>query len=134
MKLIRGTVIGGIVIFLLGYLVWGILLMDFTMNNYNQSIYLPTDKMILWAMIASNLFMALMQTLFLKWGQAKTWIDGLKIGALFGVLYALSLDLGFYGMTNVILNFGAIIVDTLAYIIVCGLTGLVIVLTWGKKD
>ncbi len=134
MKLIRGTVIGGIVIFLLGYLVWGVLLMDFTMNNYNQSIYLPMDEMILWAMIASNLFMALMQTLFLKWGQAKTWIDGLKIGALFGLLYALSLDLGFYGMTNVILNFGAIFVDTLAYIVVCGLTGLVIVLTWGKKD
>ena len=134
MKLLRGTVFGGIAFFLLGWLVWGILLMDFSQSNYNQSIYLPEDGMIWWALIVSNLVLALMQTLFMKWGQAKTWMDGVKIGVIFGALYALTTDLGFYSMTTVILNAWAIIVDVLAYAVVTGLTGLVIVLTWGKND
>lgn len=134
MKILRGTILGGITFFFLGWLVWGILLMNFSMNNYDQSIYKPENEMIWWAMIVSNLILAMFLTLFMKWGQAKTIVDALKIGAIFGVLYALSIDLSFYSMTNMLLHFTAIIVDALAYIVVCGLTGLVIVLTWGKKD
>jgi hypothetical protein len=39
-----------------------------------------------------------------------------------------------YSMTNVILNLSAVFVDTLAYIVVSGIVGVVIVLTWGKKE
>jgi len=134
MKILRGTVFGGIAFFLLGWLVWGILLMDFSMNNYDQSIYLPEDEMVWWALILSNLILALFLTLFMKWGGAKTVLDGIKYGAIFGALYALSIDLGFFSMTHMIFNVSAILVDTLAYILVTGLTGLVIVLTWGKAD
>ncbi len=134
MKILRGTVFGSIVFFLLGWLVWGILLMDFSMNNYNQSIYLPEDQMVWWAMILSNLALALMYTLVLKWGGAKTIVEGAKIAAIIGGLYALSIDLGYYSMTNVILNVSAIVVDTLAYVLISAITGMTIVLTWGKKD
>ena len=134
MKILRGTIFGGIAFFLIGWLVWGILLMDFSMNNYDQSVYKPEEEMIWWAMIFSNLILALFLTLFMKWGQAKTIIDGMKIGAIFGALYALSIDLGFYSMTKMLLNASAILVDTLAYVVVCGLTGLIIVLTWGKIE
>jgi hypothetical protein len=47
-------------------------------------------------------------------------------------LYALTTDLGMYSMTTVILNLTAVVVDTLAYAVVTAVTGLVIVLTWGK--
>ncbi|WP_340112002.1 hypothetical protein [Maribellus mangrovi] len=134
MRLLRGTIFGGIAFFFLGWLVWGILLMDFSMNNYNMDIYLEEHEMVWWALILSNLVFALMQTLFLQWGQAKTWIDGAKIGTLFGLLYALTTDLGFYSMTNVLLNPSAIVVDSLAYAVITGITGIIIVLTWGKTD
>lgn len=134
MKILRGTIFGGIAFFFLGWLVWGILLMDFSANNYNTDIYLNENEMVWWALILSNLLFALMQTLFLKWGQAKTWIDGLKIGVLLGALYALTTDLGFYSMTNVLLNKSAIVVDAMAYAVVTGFTGIIIVLTWGKAD
>lgn len=133
MKIIRGTVFGGIAFFFLGWLVWGMLLMDFSKANYNQAIYLPEDGMIWWAMIASNLVLALLLTLALKWAGAKSIVDGLKIGAIVGALYALSVDLGMYSMTNVILNLTAVVVDTLAYAAVTAITGLIIVLTWGKE-
>jgi len=134
MKILRGTIFGAIAFFFLGWLVWGILLMDFSMNNYNQSIYLPENEMIWWAMIVSNLVLALLFTLILKWAGAKTLVDGAKISAIVGALYALSVDLGFYSMTNVILHLSAILVDALAYVLVSAITGLVIVLTWGKKE
>jgi hypothetical protein len=38
-----------------------------------------------------------------------------------------------YSMTNVILNLTAVVVDTLAYAAVTAVTGLIIVLTWGKQ-
>ncbi len=131
-KILRGTVFGGIAFFLLGWLMWGILLMDFSKANYNQAIYLPDDGMIWWAMIVSNLVLALLVTLALNWAGAKTIVDGLKLGALIGGLYALTTDLGMYSMTNVILNLTAVAVDTLAYALVTAVTGLIIVLTWGK--
>ncbi|MCK3685971.1 hypothetical protein [Maribellus sp. YY47] len=134
MKILRGTVFGAIAFFFLGWLVWGILLMDFSMNNYNQDVYLPENEMIWWAMIVSNLALALLFTLILNWAGAKTLVDGAKIAAIVGVLYALSIDLGFYSMTNVILNLSAIVVDILAYLLISAITGLVIVLTWGKKE
>ena len=133
MKILRGTVFGGIAFFLLGYLVWGVLLMNFSMENYNQDIYLPADGMIWWAMIVSNLILALLVTLVLNWAGAKNIMEGLKIGAIVGALYALSVDLGMYSMTNVISNLTAVIVDALAYVVVTGILGLVIVLTWGKE-
>lgn len=132
MKILRGTVFGGIAFFLLGWLMWGILLMDFSKANYNQAIYLPDDGMIWWAMIVSNLVLALLVTLALNWAGAKTIVDGLKLGALVGGLYALTTDLGMYSMTNVILNLTAVAVDTLAYALVTAVTGMIIVLTWGK--
>lgn len=134
MKILRGTVFGGIAFFFLGWLVWGVLLMDFSKANYNQTIYLPEDGMIWWAMIVSNLVLALLVTLALNWAGAKTIVDGLKFGALVGGLYALTTDLGMYSMTTVISNLTAVVVDTLAYAAVTAITGAVIVLTWGKKE
>ena len=133
MKIIRGTVFGGIAFFFLGWLVWGMLLMDFSKANYNQSIYLPENEMIWWAMIVSNLALALLVTLILNWAGAKSITDGLKIGAIIGALYAFSVDLGMYSMTNVISNLTAVVVDTVAYTVVSALIALVIVLTWGKE-
>lgn len=133
MKILRGTVLGGIAFFLLGFLMWGVLLANFSMANYDQEIYRPNEDMIWWAMIVSNLVLALLLTLILKWAGAKNWKDGLKLGAIFGVLYALSIDLGMYSMTTMILTLTAIVVDALAYIVVGAITGMIIVLTWGKN-
>ena len=133
MKILRGTIIGGIAFFLLGWLIWGILLLDFSMNNYDQSIYLPEDQMVWWALILANLFTGLMLTVIMKWANVKTLVDGLKTGAIIGALYALSIDLSYYSMTTVILHVSAVIVDTLAYTLLMAVTGLLIVLGWGRK-
>ena len=133
MKILRGTVLGGIAFFFLGWLVWGILLMDFSMNNYDVSIYRPENEMVWWALILSNLALALMLTLILKWANVKKLVDGLKIGAIIGLLFALNIDLGYYSMTTIILSITAIIVDVLVYTLLTAITAMIIVLGWGKE-
>ena len=86
MRILRGTVSGGIVLFLLGWLVYGLLLMSYMTANTNQCAARPQAEMVWWAMIVSNLLSAFFLTLVLKWSGAKEILDGLKIGAIFGVL------------------------------------------------
>ncbi|MEN8117724.1 MAG: hypothetical protein ABFS16_12135 [Bacteroidota bacterium] len=132
MKILRGTILGAIAYFLLGWLVYGILLMDFSAANYNQCISRADGVMIWWALIASNLVLALFLTLFLKWSGAKTLIDGLKTGALFGLLMSLTLGLSYYSMTTMYNNFTGIIVDVVVSVMLMAIVGMIIVITWGK--
>jgi hypothetical protein len=133
MKILRGTVFGGIAYFLLGWLVWGILLMDFFSANMNQSTSRPPEEMVWWAIILSNLVMALLLTLILHWARAKSIIDGLKFGALFGLLYGSALAFSFWSMSTMYLNAGAMVTDILVSTAVMAVIGLVIVLTWGRE-
>jgi len=108
------------------------LLADFMKTNSNQSINRPEMEMIWWAMIISCFFSALILTLFLKWSGASTWTDGLKTGALFGCLFAVSIDLSFYSMTTLFNSVTTILVDIIASTVSAAITGLIIVLLWGK--
>lgn len=132
MKILRGTIFGGISYFLLGWLVYGILLMGFLSTNMNQCSA-RTDEMIWWAIILSNFTAALLLTLFLKWFGAKGIIDGLKIGALFGFLYAATVALSSWSMTTMYTGLGALIVDIIVSTGLFAIIGIIIVLTWGKE-
>jgi hypothetical protein len=133
MKILRGTLFGGITYFLLGWLVWGILLMDFMSANMNHCANRPEGVMVWWAIIVSNLAAALLLTLILNGSKAKGIVDGLKTGAFFGFLYAMTVDLSFWSMTTVYNNFGPLLMDILASTVVLAAVGMIIVLTWGKE-
>lgn len=133
MKILRGTVFGGIAFLLLGWLVYGILLKDFMAANSNSCAARADADMIWWGMILSNLILGLLVTLVLKWSGAKKIVDGIKTGALFGLLFALAMDLMMYSMTTMY-NFTALIVDVIVMAILLAIVGVIIVLTWGKGD
>jgi hypothetical protein len=133
MKIVRGTVFGGIAYFLLGWLVWGILLMDFMSAHMNQCASRPEGIMIWWAMIVSSLAASLLLTLILYWAKAKSIINGLLLGGLFGAIYSCIVDFSFWSMTTVFSDIGTLLVDILATIVTFAVVGLAIVLTWGKE-
>lgn len=133
MKILRGTIFGGISFFILGWLVYGMLLMDFMATHSDASLNRPDDQMIWWAMILSNLVLGLFVTLFLKWSGASNIVDGIKKGALFGLLYSLTIDLMMYSMTTMY-DMTAMIVDILVMTVLMAAIGLIVVLTWGKGD
>jgi hypothetical protein len=132
LKILRGTLTGSIVYFFLGWLVWGVLLMGFMEANSNTSLSRPMEEMLWWAIIIANLITGFLTTLILNWAGAKSYLDGLRIGAIVGVLLALSIDLSYYSMTTLISNVSYILVDALANGVVAGVAGALIVLLWGK--
>lgn len=131
-QILKGTIYGGIANFFLGWLIYGLLLMDYMQSNSNPCVNRPDMDMIWWAMILSCLLYALFLTLFLKGTGCTTWLDGLKIGAFFGCAYSLTVDLSFYSMTTMYNSVTPILVDAIAAAVMAGLVGLVIVLLWGK--
>ena len=133
MKILRGTIFGGLAYFLLGWLVYGIILMDFFMSNANQCANRPGGEMIWWAIIASNLCAALLLTFILDRANAKNITDGLATGALFGALFTATIDLSFWSMTTMYSSFGPIVVEIAVGAVIYALIGMVIVLTWGKE-
>lgn len=132
MKILRGTIFGGVFYFLLGWLVYGILLMDYFMANMNQCAGRPAGEMIWWAIIASNLLTALLLTLILNWAKAKGVVDGLKFGAIFGALFTSIIDFSFWSMTTMYTSIATILIEIVVSAVVLALVGMVIVLTWGK--
>jgi hypothetical protein len=132
-KILKGTIFGGIVYFFLGWLVYGILLADFSLSNYNQCMNRTSTDMVWWAIILSNLIYALFLTLMLKWSGASGWLDGLKTGALFGLLFSVTIDLSFYSMTTMFNSIGAMVLDMVVMTVMAAIIGTVIVLVWGKN-
>ena len=133
MKILKGTVYGGIAYFLLGWLVYGILLMDFFSSNMNQCANRPEGNMVWWALIISNFSAALFLTIILNGSKAKGILDGLKTGAIFGALFASIVDFSFWSMTMIYNNIGTLLVDILVSTLVFAILGMIIVLTWGKE-
>lgn len=132
MKILRGTLIGGVSYFLIGWLVYGVLLYNFFAPMTNTCANRPAGEMIWWAMILSNLLIALFVTLLLKWSGASTITDGLKTGALFGVLFTATIDLSLYSMTTMYKSLLPIVIETVVSAAVFAIVGMIIVLTWGK--
>lgn len=134
MKILRGTLFGGIAYFLIGWLVYGVLLYNFFNPMINTCANRPEGEMVWWAMIVSNLLIALFLTLFLKWSGARVIVDGLKTGALFGVLFTATIDLSFYSMTTMYNSLLPVLIEIVASAVVLGVIGGIIVLTWGKQE
>ncbi|MBN2665958.1 MAG: DUF1761 domain-containing protein [Bacteroidales bacterium] len=133
MLILRGTFIGGVSYFLIGWLVYGVLLYNFFSPMTNTCANRSEGEMIWWAMILSNLLIALFLTLFLSWSGARSITDGLKTGALFGALFTATIDLSLFSMTTMYKSLLPIVIEIVASAVVLALVGMIIVLTRGKE-
>ena len=132
-KIWKGTLAGGVVYFILGWIVYGILLAGYMASNFNTCANRPQEDMIWWAIIASNLLYSLFLTLFLKWSGTSTVVNGLKMGALFGLLFTATIDLSMYSMTTMFNDLTGLIVDVVVATALGAIIGTTIVLVWGKE-
>ena len=102
-KILIAGIAGGVVFFLLGWLVYGMLLMDFMMTNAGPGAAgMHKDPMEMWAMVVANLawgfFFAI---LFGRWSTGITPAQGAARGAIVGLLVALYLDMAMYSTTTI---------------------------------
>lgn len=125
-KIIAGGLAGGVTFFLLGWLVYGILLMDFMSANSRQSPAFRTQEdMIMWAMILGNLAYGFLLAYVINRGGDGTVMQGATTGAITGALITTGVDLMLHAQLD-IWGKKVIAVDILASIVVTGIVGAVI--------
>ena len=98
---IQATVAGAAALFVVGFLLFGLVLAGFYENNVGSATGVtkaPPEW--LW-LILSTLALAALLTLVLRWKGANDAATGAKAAAIVGLLFAMSVDFGSYSMTNV---------------------------------
>lgn len=132
---ILATLVGFVVLFLLGWLFYGFLLMDFYADNAGSAtgVYRENDQMIWWALILGNIMQAyLLVYIFGSLGNVTTFGNGLKVGAIIGLILGLAFNLNMYATSN-IMNLTSALVDPIVSTIMMGITGGVIGMMLGRK-
>jgi hypothetical protein len=135
-KILLGGIAGGATFFLLGWIFYGMLLMDYMAANSNQCAARPMQEMIWWAIICSNLASGFLLTIVFNWSNTRGIMAGAKVAGIIGLLIATSIDLSSYSMMTIYSNLTAILVDVIAYALMSAIAGVIIVwvIGMGKKE
>ncbi len=131
-RLVIGSVVGTIALYLLGMLFWQVLFADFFAANAGSATGVDREAPIIWAAIVGTLFYAVLLTLALEsGGGSKSLGGGLKTGIVVGALIWGTADFILYGYFN-LSNLTGTIADTVLEGVRGGIAGAVIAITLGK--
>lgn len=130
-RLAIGSVVGTIVLYLLGMLFWIYLFAEFFADNSGSATGVQRLPMITWALIVGTLLYGALLTLALEWRGSKSVMDGLVTGAIVGALLWGCSDFTHYAITNVNTLTGTI-ADTVLEAVRAGITGAVVAFVLGK--
>lgn len=119
-------ILGGIVYFFLGWVIYGMLLMNYMEENAGLALGVNRVDMLFWSIgLGSLLYGFFLSYIFSCVGQVKTAGSGAKTGAWLGFLVAGAIDFTMYGTTN-ISTLNAVAVDILAATVMATITGAVV--------
>ena len=127
-KFLIGGIIGGIANFLLGWLVWGTLLMSFMKEHTTEAgkaVMRADENMIWWALIAANLLLGFLISYILNKAGVMSAGSGAAIGAVVGLLMSAVINLFNYAFMD-LGDTTAMVVDVLASTVVTAIVGAII--------
>jgi hypothetical protein len=135
-KILLGGLAGTVTYFFLGWIIYGMLLMDYMNANYNQCTMNPNGEMVWWALILSNVASAFLLALIFNWSNTKGWMGGAKIAGIVGVLMITSYDLSMYSMSTTFNSLSVVLIDIVIGTVFTAIVGAVIglVMGLGKKE
>lgn len=99
-KMLIGTVVGGVTFFLLGGLIYAVILGDFYEANLGSATDVLRELPIMWAMVVSQLGMAAVVTYVFLLSDVASASNGLKTGAILGLLLGTAISFDLYSVTN----------------------------------
>ena len=121
-----GTIVGGIVLYILGVVIWQMLFADFFAANAGSATGVAKEMPVIWAIALGSLLYAKLITYVLETGSgSKSVMDGLKAGAVVGLLLWGTVDFIYYGYFN-LNNLTGVIADTVLEGVRGGIVGAVI--------
>ena len=137
-KFLTGTLVGGIAFFFLGYLIYGMALMNFMSSHAGSAtgVQKPMGELTWWALIVGNLASgALLSYIFLKWANVSSFASGATAAAVVGFFASMGFDMVMFATSN-LMDLTAVAVDIIAFTIMNAIAGGIIgaVLGMGKKS
>jgi len=125
-KILIAGLVTGVVSFFLGWLFYGILLMDFFEENAGTATGVSKgEEMVWWALILGNLIYGIFYAyIFGKWASISTALTGLKAGAVIGLLIGAGFGLMYYGTSN-LMNLTGTILDIAVTVVIGAILGAV---------
>ena len=119
-----GGIVAGICYFLLGWMVYGMLLKDFMLNNAGSATGVGKDPehFVWWSLGLGNLVMGFLLAYVMRKANAVSAASGAKIGIAVGLLMSAGIDFIMYGTTNLSTMTG-IAADVAAMAVISGIAG-----------
>jgi uncharacterized membrane protein len=131
-KLVMGSVIGAVLLFALGYVIFDVLFLDYYAANAGAAAAGLRESQIYWAIILGSLgYGALVTYVVSKQGGPATLAGGLKGGALAGFLVWVMADFTIYGYLD-LWNLTVTVLDIVLETVRAAITGAVISLVLAK--
>jgi hypothetical protein len=112
---------GGIVMFLLGFLFFGVLFADYFRANMVQYPGLEKDPPLIWAIFLFNVAWAWLIAWVADRSGGVSWAEGAKVGAIVMFVLGVGIDLEFYAFMNI----HKALAPMLAHILIVTLMGAV---------
>ena len=121
-----GTVVGAIVVFATGWLLFVTLLGDYYEANAGSATGLAKEPPVIWAIAVGAVAYALL-IIYAMRGQAGSvnMVSGMKVGAIVGLLMWVTADFSLFGIAN-LNNLTLTMVDPLVELVHGGIAGAVI--------
>ncbi len=127
-RLLAATVAGGITFFVLGFVIYGLILENAVMKpNMNTYPGLMNEMPVWIPLVLANMVSALLLAyIFEQWASIRTFVGGMKGGAIVWFLISLSFQLMFLAFMNLHKNYIPAIADVLGSVVMGAIGGGVI--------
>ena len=117
---VMATIAGGITLFVLGFLLYAVLLADFFANDAIN------PEPIMWAVTLGQFLSAAFLTIILGWKGVTNAKEGFQAGAIIGAVMGLAYGLMMYGTMVGMHTIATLLGDTVVSLVVYGIGGAVI--------
>ncbi|MEI7628426.1 MAG: hypothetical protein WCJ80_09300 [Bacteroidota bacterium] len=126
-RFLLSGLVGGIVSFFVGFLIYGILLANMMSSNSGTAanVMRGQNDMIFWSIMLGSLFMGLTLAYIFELAKIKSIGSGFIVGAIAGLLIIAGHDFTSFGTTN-LLNLNGLLTDVAASTIMQAITGAAI--------
>lgn len=131
-RLVAGTLVGGIVVYILGYLIFTLAFGSFYAANVGSATGVARDQGLIWAVVLAGFAYGALVTFTIgnRTGSLSLG-EGAKIGAIVGFLLWFTADFVTFGLTNTT-NLTITVVDPLLELVRGAIVGLIIAAVLSK--
>ncbi len=123
---LMATIAGGVTLFVLGYLIYAVLLADFFANDAIN------PEPIMWAVTLGQFLSAALLTIILGWKGVANAKEGFHAGAIIGAVIGLAFGLMMYGTMVGMHTIATLLGDTVVSLVVYGVGGAVIAMVLNR--